>query len=165
MRSRRVPQLGHGLWPAGFGINRDLRRLPGRAGATRRRRGPPGGGRGRIERGHERGLATVFGPVTVRRLAYRAPRQPNICTADAALSLPARQQLERFGRCDVFVHCAAAFDQVTLAGADAATWRHVQAVKRIGRAPPGVHPQQGAGLWLFGPAGCRGSLLCRCGTG
>jgi 3-oxoacyl-[acyl-carrier protein] reductase len=36
--------------------------------------------------------------------------------------------LERYGRCDVFVHCAAAFDQVTLADADAATWRHVQAV-------------------------------------
>jgi 3-oxoacyl-[acyl-carrier protein] reductase len=36
--------------------------------------------------------------------------------------------LERYGRCDVFVHCAAAFDQVTLADVDAATWRHVQAV-------------------------------------
>src|SRR5229473_340669 len=36
--------------------------------------------------------------------------------------------LDRDGRCDVFVHCAAAFDQVTLADADAATWRHVQAV-------------------------------------
>ena len=46
-------------------------------------------GRGRIERGHERMLATVFGPVTVRRLAYRAPGQPNIYPADAALSLPA----------------------------------------------------------------------------
>jgi len=46
-------------------------------------------GRGRIERGHERGLATVFGPVTVRRLAYRAPGQPNIYPADVALSLPA----------------------------------------------------------------------------
>ena len=32
------------------------------------------------------------------------------------------------GRCDVFVHCAAAFDQVTLADVDAGTWRHVQAV-------------------------------------
>ena len=30
-------------------------------------------GRGRVERGHERKLATVFGPVTVRRLAFRAP--------------------------------------------------------------------------------------------
>jgi 3-oxoacyl-[acyl-carrier protein] reductase len=36
--------------------------------------------------------------------------------------------LERYGRCDVFVHCAAAFDQVTIADVDAATWRHVQAV-------------------------------------
>ena len=36
--------------------------------------------------------------------------------------------LERYGRCDVFVHCAAAFDQVTLADVGAATWRHVQAV-------------------------------------
>jgi Uncharacterised protein family (UPF0236) len=45
-------------------------------------------GRGRVERGHERTLATVFGTVTVRRLAYRAPGQPNIYPADAALSLP-----------------------------------------------------------------------------
>jgi NAD(P)-dependent dehydrogenase (short-subunit alcohol dehydrogenase family) len=36
--------------------------------------------------------------------------------------------LERHGRCDVFVHCAAAFDQADLASLDAATWRHVQAV-------------------------------------
>ena len=33
-------------------------------------------GRGRVERGHERKLATVFGPVTVRRLAFRAPGGP-----------------------------------------------------------------------------------------
>jgi hypothetical protein len=46
-------------------------------------------GRGRAGRGHERMPATVFGPVTVRRLAYRAPGQPNIYPADAALSLPA----------------------------------------------------------------------------
>jgi len=36
--------------------------------------------------------------------------------------------LECCGRCDVFVHCAAAFDQVTSTDVDAATWRHVQAV-------------------------------------
>jgi hypothetical protein len=46
-------------------------------------------GRGRVERGHERVLATVFGPVTVRRLAWRAPGRPNLYPADAALSLPA----------------------------------------------------------------------------
>jgi 3-oxoacyl-[acyl-carrier protein] reductase len=36
--------------------------------------------------------------------------------------------LEHYGRCDVFVHCAAAFDQAVLADLDATTWRHVQAV-------------------------------------
>ena len=60
-------------------------------------------GRGRIERGQERGLATVFGPVTVRRLAYRAPGQPNIYPADAALSLPAGRHshgLRRLAVCE-----------------------------------------------------------------
>jgi NAD(P)-dependent dehydrogenase (short-subunit alcohol dehydrogenase family) len=36
--------------------------------------------------------------------------------------------LERHGRCDVLVHCAAAFDRATIAEVDAATWRRVQAV-------------------------------------
>ena len=40
----------------------------------------------------------------------------------------ARQLLEQHGRCDVFVHCAGAFDVTTLAEFDLATWRHVQAV-------------------------------------
>ena len=50
--------------------------------------------------------------------------------------------LERYGRCDVFVHCAAAFDQVTISDVDAATWRHVQAVNVESGivAHPGVHP-------------------------
>jgi 3-oxoacyl-[acyl-carrier protein] reductase len=48
--------------------------------------------------------------------------------SEASTRAAAAAVLERYGRCDVFVHCAAAFDQVTLADADAATWRHVQAV-------------------------------------
>ena len=36
--------------------------------------------------------------------------------------------LARYGRCDVLVHCAAAFDQGALGDVDLATWRHVQAV-------------------------------------
>jgi NAD(P)-dependent dehydrogenase (short-subunit alcohol dehydrogenase family) len=40
----------------------------------------------------------------------------------------AGQVLERYDRCDVFVHCAAAFDTASLQDLDAATWRHVQAV-------------------------------------
>jgi NAD(P)-dependent dehydrogenase (short-subunit alcohol dehydrogenase family) len=40
----------------------------------------------------------------------------------------ARAVLAQYGRCDVFVQCAAAFDQATLADLDAATLRHVFAV-------------------------------------
>jgi NAD(P)-dependent dehydrogenase (short-subunit alcohol dehydrogenase family) len=36
--------------------------------------------------------------------------------------------LEQHGHCDVFVHCAGAFDQADLSQLSAATWRHVQAV-------------------------------------
>jgi hypothetical protein len=44
--------------------------------------------RGRVESGHERALETVFGTVTVERLAYRAPGVGNLHPADAALNLP-----------------------------------------------------------------------------
>jgi NAD(P)-dependent dehydrogenase (short-subunit alcohol dehydrogenase family) len=40
----------------------------------------------------------------------------------------AAEALQRFGRCDVFVHAAAAFDLATLADLDAAIFRHVLAV-------------------------------------
>lgn len=45
----------------------------------------------RVEADHERALATVFGQVTVRRLAYRAPGTANLHPADAALNLPAEK--------------------------------------------------------------------------
>ncbi|NNH72492.1 hypothetical protein HLB23_21970 [Nocardia uniformis] len=68
----------------------DLRALRERTGLAARRatRDRPGG-RTRIEYGHERVLATVLGPVTVRRCALRAPGHRNIYPADATLSLPA----------------------------------------------------------------------------
>jgi hypothetical protein len=44
--------------------------------------------RTRVESGHERALETVFGTVTVERLAYRAPGVGNLHPADAALNLP-----------------------------------------------------------------------------
>lgn len=49
-------------------------------------------------------------------------------SSETSTRVAAAEVLERYGRCDVFVHCAAAFDQVTIADVDAATWRHVQAV-------------------------------------
>jgi len=40
------------------------------------------------EAGHRRGLETIFGTVTVTRLAYRATGQENLHLGDAALNLP-----------------------------------------------------------------------------
>jgi hypothetical protein len=50
--------------------------------------GDEGVSRTRVESGHERALETVFGTVTMERLAYRAPGVRNLHPADAALNLP-----------------------------------------------------------------------------
>jgi hypothetical protein len=44
--------------------------------------------RTRAEKGRSRPLASVFGEVTVTRIAYRAPGTPNVHPADAELNLP-----------------------------------------------------------------------------
>ena len=51
-------------------------------------RGADGPVRTRVETGHTRGLGTIFGEVTVTRIAYRQPGQGNLHPADAALNLP-----------------------------------------------------------------------------
>ena len=50
--------------------------------------GDEGSRRGRVESGHARALESVFGTVTVERLAYRAPGLANLHPADAVLNLP-----------------------------------------------------------------------------
>jgi hypothetical protein len=45
--------------------------------------------RARLEAGHGRLLATLFGTVTVKRCAWRKPGAPDYLPADAALSMPA----------------------------------------------------------------------------
>jgi hypothetical protein len=50
--------------------------------------GDEGKARTRVEPGHVRALETVFGTVSVERLAYRAPGVGNLHPADAALNLP-----------------------------------------------------------------------------
>jgi len=65
--------------------------LDARAAAERRLAvvaGADGVTRTRAERGHPRPLASVFGEVTVTRIAYRAPGAANLHPADAALNLP-----------------------------------------------------------------------------
>ena len=60
---------------------------------ARERRAPVTGTDGiirtRLETGHGRALATLFGTVRVTRCAWRKPGTANFCPADAALSLPA----------------------------------------------------------------------------
>ena len=51
--------------------------------------GPDGITRTRAEAGHGRALSSVFGPVRVSRIAYRALRAPNVHPADELLRLPA----------------------------------------------------------------------------
>jgi hypothetical protein len=62
-----------------------------RAGRERRADGvvdAEGFRHGAVETGHARPLQTVFGTVTVRRLAYRRRGEENLYPADAALNLP-----------------------------------------------------------------------------
>jgi hypothetical protein len=66
--------------------------LDARAGAEQRAADVVGTdqvARTRVERGHRRRLATSVGRVEVERIAYRAPRAPNVHVADAELDLPA----------------------------------------------------------------------------
>ena len=49
----------------------------------------------RVETGHTRALTTVFGEVTVTRLAYRRRGHANLYPADAALNLPGGEALAR----------------------------------------------------------------------
>jgi hypothetical protein len=50
--------------------------------------GHDGAVRTRAERGRTRPLATVFGQVTVSRIAYRSPGRPNVHPLDGTLNLP-----------------------------------------------------------------------------
>jgi hypothetical protein len=50
--------------------------------------GPDGVRRTRVEDGHTRTVATVFGRITVDRLAYRAPHVGNVHPLDEVLDLP-----------------------------------------------------------------------------
>lgn len=50
-----------------------------------------GASRGSVETGHKRVLASIFGEVTLSRLAYRRRHHPNLHPADGALNLPAER--------------------------------------------------------------------------
>jgi len=68
-----------------------------------------------VEADHERTLATVFGSVRVRRLAYRAHGQANLHPADAALNLPAEKHSHGLRRLAATEAARGAFDEARAA--------------------------------------------------
>ena len=50
-----------------------------------------------METGHTRFLGTVFGEITVTRIAYREPGRPNLHPADATLNLPVEKHSHAHG--------------------------------------------------------------------
>jgi len=66
--------------------------------------------RTRIEAGHGRLLATMFGTVQVTRCAWRRPGVPGFCPADAALSLPAGRHSHSLAKLAVTEAARGSFD-------------------------------------------------------
>ena len=72
--------------------------------------GPDGVARTRLETGHGRLLATLFGTVKVTRCAWRKPGSPNYRPADAALSLPAGWHSHSLGKLAALEAARGSFD-------------------------------------------------------
>jgi hypothetical protein len=91
--------------------------MDARAAAEPRRAevtGADGVPRTRVERGHARTVLTWFGPVIVRRMAYRAAGAPNLHPADAALNLPARRYSWAVQQAAVRYALAGSYEQAQL---------------------------------------------------
>ena len=80
--AERIQEIGRRLFQAYLAVQAAAEpRLAGVAG-------PDGVTRTRAERGRTRALASVFGPVVVCRIAYRAPGVPAVHRLDGQLRLP-----------------------------------------------------------------------------
>jgi hypothetical protein len=83
------------------------------AGEQRRERVPGADGvvRTRVEKGHQRVLATVFGEVTVTRMAYRTPKAANLYPADGMLNLPEEKHSHGLRRLAAVESARGSFEQ------------------------------------------------------
>jgi hypothetical protein len=110
--------------------------------------------RGAVEAGHTRALTTVFGEVTVTRLAYRRRRHANLYPADAALNLPVEKHSHGLRQLAALEAARGSFDD-TAEAVERATGVRLgkrQAEALAGRAAADVddfyaqrRPQPGAG--------------------
>ena len=71
--------------------------------------------RTRVESGHTRALTTVFGEVSVSRMAYRAPGRANLHPADAELNLPAEKHSHGLRRLAAIEAARGSFDDTVAA--------------------------------------------------
>jgi hypothetical protein len=67
--------------------------------------------RPRAERGHARTMISQFGPVVIKRMAYRLPGQPNLHPRDAVLNLPLRRYSWQVQRAVAGYVLAGAYEQ------------------------------------------------------
>jgi hypothetical protein len=110
--------------------------------------------RGSVETGHTRALTTVFGEVTVTRLAYRRRGHANLYPADAALNLPIEKHSHGLRRLAALEAARGSYDD-TAGAIERATGVRLgkrQAEALAGRAAADVEdfyarrrPQPGAG--------------------
>jgi hypothetical protein len=87
-----------------------------RAGAEQRLpevTGADGAARRAAEPGHARALGTVFGEVTVRRIAYRKPGHPNLHPADGQLNLPREKHSHGLRRLAAAESARGSFEQAS----------------------------------------------------
>jgi hypothetical protein len=111
--------------------------------------GADGVRRTRAERGHGRTVVTWFGPVTVRRIAYRAPGAANLHPADAVLNLPARRYSWQVRQAAVMFALAGSYEQAQLwlqaaAGVSVGKQQLEQIVAEAARDAPGFYPSRPA---------------------
>src|SRR6202044_4019024 len=131
--------------------------------------GADGIARTRVERGHARTVVTWFGPVTVRRLAYRAPGAPNLHPADAVLNLPARRYSWAVQQAAVRYALAGSYEQAQLwlqdlTGASIGKQQLEQILAEAAADAPGFYPSRPAapcpaGLPLAISAGGKGGAV------
>lgn len=115
--------------------------------------GPDEVSRTRAEKGHARALGSVFGPVTVTRIAYRAPGAPNVHLLDEQLGLP--REKYSYGLCETLVLAAA---RTSLAGSCDAVFRETGV--RIGtRQAAEIISRAAADFGSFYACRCRTAVL------